>query len=330
MSVLVTGGAGYIGSHMVLALLDAGEQVCVLDNLSTGHRWAVADGATLIVGDVGDQQLVGQTIRDHNVEAIIHFAGSIVVSQSVDDPLAYHHNNTVKTHALIEAAHKGGIKQFIFSSSAAVYGMPEHNPVFEDAPLNPISPYGSSKMMSEIMLKEMALAHEFPYVALRYFNVAGADPDGRAGESRHNVTHLIEVAAQVAHGQRSCFKLFGTDYQTPDGTCVRDYIHVSDLANAHLSALAHLRARGNSAVMNCGYGKGYSVKEVIDAFQEAVGIKFRVETAPRRAGDPDSLVAGVKLIGSKLNWQPRHDDLNTMVREAYNWEKRLMDKGFRT
>ena len=329
MSILVTGGAGYIGSHMVLELLDAGEQVVILDDLSTGHRFAVAQKAKLVVGDIGNRELVRKIIRDENVEAIIHFAGSIVVSESVEAPLAYHHNNTVKTHALLEAAQSSGIKHFIFSSSAAVYGMPQQNPVFEEAPLAPISPYGSSKMMSEIMLREVALAHDFRYVALRYFNVAGADPKGRSGESRHNVTHLIEVAAQVAHGQRPCFKLFGTDYQTPDGTCVRDYIHVSDLASAHSSALSHLRSGGESKVLNCGYGKGYSVREVIDAFQKTVGVEFPVETAARRPGDPDSLVAGASLIGQELNWTPQHDDLNTMVRQAYAWEKHLMEEGFR-
>jgi UDP-glucose 4-epimerase len=329
MSVLVTGGAGYIGSHMVLELLAAGEPVVVLDDLSTGHRWAVADEAILIVGDIGDRQLVSKIIADHNVNAIIHFAGSIVVSESVADPLAYHNNNTIKTHALIEAAHTGKIRHFIFSSSAAVYGMPEQNPVFEKAPLNPISPYGSSKMMSEYMLKETSIAHDFDYVALRYFNVAGADPRGRVGESRHNVTHLIEVAAQVAHGQRDCFNLFGDDYQTPDGTCIRDYIHVSDLARAHMSALRHLRSGGASKVLNCGYGQGYSVREVIEAFKKAVGVEFPVKISSRRAGDPDSLVAGADLIGQELSWRPCHDDLDTMVRQAYAWEKHLMETGFR-
>ena len=329
MSVLVTGGAGYIGSHMALELLDAGERVVILDDLSTGHRFAVSDDCKLVVGDIGNQELVRQIIKDEDVDAIIHFAGSIVVSESVDTPLAYHHNNTVKTHALIEAAQTSGIEHFIFSSSAAVYGMPAQNPVYETASLAPISPYGSSKMMSELMLKEVSAAHDFNYIALRYFNVAGADPQGRSGESRHNVTHLIEVAAQVAHGQRPSFKLFGTNYQTPDGTCVRDYIHVSDLASAHLSALSDLRAGGESKVLNCGYGRGYSVKEVIEAFQKSVGVDFPVETAPRRPGDPDSLVAGADLIGQQLNWTPRHDDLNTMVRQAYAWEKHLMENGFR-
>lgn len=329
MSILVTGGAGYIGSHMVLELLKANESVVVLDNLSTGHRWAVADEATFIEGDVGDRLLVSNIIKDHHIDAIIHFAGSIVVSESVDDPLAYHDNNTVKTCALLTAAQMAGIKHFIFSSSAAVYGMPEQNPVFEDAPLSPISPYGSSKMMSEVMLKEMSVAHDFNYMALRYFNVAGADPEGRTGESRHNVTHLIEVAAQVAHGQREAFKLFGSDYQTPDGTCIRDYIHVSDLASAHMSALQHLRGGGESKILNCGYGKGYSVREVIDAFQKAVGVDFRVEMDQRRAGDPDSLVAGAQRIREELDWSPCHADLNTMVQQAYAWEKHLMEKGFR-
>ncbi len=329
MSVLVTGGAGYIGSHMVLELLASGERVVVLDDLSTGHRWAVADEAALIVGDVGNVELVKETISDHQVSAIIHFAGSIVVPESVADPLGYHENNTVKTHALIKAAQMGGVRHFIFSSSAAVYGMPKQDPIPETAPLNPISPYGSSKMMSEIMLKEVAAAHDFSFVALRYFNVAGADPQGRAGESRQNVTHLIEVAAQVAHGQRQSFRLFGDDYNTPDGTCIRDYIHVSDLAGAHMSALRYLRSGGNSTVLNCGYGRGFSVREVIKAFQAAVGVDFRVEMAERRPGDPDSLVADAGRIGKLLDWQPRHDDLAAMVRQAYAWEKRLMEKGFR-
>ncbi len=327
MSVLVTGGAGYIGSHMVLALNDAGEDVVVLDNLSTGFAWAVAEPAKLVVGDIGDQALVRDLIEQEKVEAIIHFAGSIVVPDSVADPLGYYLNNTCKSRALIECAVETGVKHFIFSSTAAVYGMPEENPVSEEAALNPISPYGSSKLMTEMMLRDTALAFPLNYVALRYFNVAGADPEGRSGQSTPRATHLIKVAVQTALGERPKLDLFGTDYPTPDGTCIRDYIHVSDLVAAHLAALRYLREGGRSEVINCGYGNGYSVFQVIEAVKRVSGVDFPVETVPRRPGDPAALVAGVERIGKVLGWVPQRDDLDQIVADALRWETHLRDRG---
>src|SRR4051812_4664509 len=282
MAVLVTGGAGYIGSHMALALLDAGEAVVVLDNLSTGFAWALPPEARLVVGDMGDQDLVGRLIREHRIDAIAHFAAKIVVPESVADPLGYYFNNTVKSRALIEAAVRGGVEHFIFSSTAAVYGDVDTKPVAEDTPLNPVSPYGRSKLMTEWMLADAAKAHGLRAVVLRYFNVAGADPLGRSGQSTTNATHLIKVAAQTALGERSHIEVFGTDYPTPDGSCLRDYIQVTDLANAHLDALTHLRGGGESLILNCGYGRGYSVLEVIDVVKRVSGRDF--PCACRRAG----------------------------------------------
>jgi len=330
MAVLVTGGAGYIGSHMVLSLVDRGEDVVVLDNLSTGFRWAVAEPAKLIEGDVGDIAAVSEIIGAEEIDAIIHFAGSIVVPDSISDPLGYYLNNTVKSRALMEAAVKGGVKRFIFSSTAAVYGMPETIPVSEDAPFGPISPYGSSKMMTEIMLRDTAFAHDFNYVALRYFNVAGADPLGRSGQSTPRATHLIKVASETALGKRTHLDVFGTDYDTPDGTCIRDYIHVSDLARAHLLALDHLRASGDDLVLNCGYGRGFSVLEVIDAVKRASGVDFEVRLAHRRPGDPAALVAGADRIRERLGWSPERDDLDDIVVDALNWEKKLRESGLNT
>ncbi len=327
MSVLVTGGAGYIGSHMVLQLLDAGEDVVVLDNLSTGARSALPAAAKLIVGDVGDQDLVRALLRCHQIEAIVHFAGSIVVPDSVSDPLGYYHNNTVNSRALLEIAVTCGVEQFIFSSTAAVYGMPEESPVSELAPLCPISPYGSSKLMTEMMLADTARAHNLRYVALRYFNVAGADPQGRSGQSTPRATHLIKVACETALGQRPRLDVFGTDYETADGTCVRDYIHVSDLIAAHMSALQYLRAGGASEVFNCGYGHGYSVFEVIDAVKRVSGANFEVQNSDRRPGDPAALVAAPEKIHDTLGWRPKFDDLDTIVRHALSWEQQLA--GFR-
>ncbi len=323
MAVLVTGGAGYIGSHMVLELTDAGEQVVVLDNLSTGFRWAVAPQAELVVGDIGDQGLVRSIIDRHGVTSIIHFAGSIVVPESVADPLGYYLNNTVKSRALIEVAVKAGVGQFIFSSTAAVYGNPRENPVPETAAPAPMSPYGSSKLMTEIMLADAARAHPLRYVALRYFNVAGADPQGRTGQSTPRATHLIKVACETALGQRPHMDVFGTDYDTVDGTCVRDYIHVKDLARAHMSALAHLNAGGDSDIFNCGYSRGYSVRQVIDAVKRVSGVDFTVRLAPRRPGDPAAIVAASDKIRSTLGWMPEHDDLDMIVRHALDWERQL-------
>lgn len=323
MTVLVTGGAGFIGSHMVLALLDAGERVVVLDNLSTGFRWAVPPAATLVVGDVGDQDLVRTVIRKYAVKAIVHFAGSIVVPESVADPLGYYNNNTVKSRALMEAAVATGIKHFIFSSTAAVYGNPLENPVSETATPAPMSPYGWSKLMTEVMLADAARAHDFRYVALRYFNVAGADPKGRSGQSTPRATHLIKVACETALGQRPHMDVFGTDYPTHDGTCVRDYIHVSDLIRAHVAALDYLRSGGKSDVFNCGYSKGFSVLEVIDAVKRVSGVNFEVRLSPRRAGDPAAIVASSQKIRDALGWQPRNDDLDEIVRHALAWEDQL-------
>jgi UDP-glucose 4-epimerase len=323
MSVLVTGGAGYIGSHMVLELLDTSEPVVVVDNLSTGLAWAVPKGVTLVEGDIGDQDLVRKTIADHRVDAIIHFAGSVVVPDSVADPLGYYLNNTVKSRALLETSVKGGVPHFIFSSTAAVYGMTGDAPVAEDAPLAPISPYGSSKRMTEIMLADAARAHDLRYVALRYFNVAGADPKGRSGQSTPRATHLIKVACETALGKRSHMQVFGTDYPTPDGTCLRDYIHVSDLTRAHMAALRHLRAGGSSDIFNCGYGRGFSVLEVIDAVKRAAGHDFDVRMGPQRPGDPARVVAASERIRRDLAWVPAQDNLDTIVAHALGWEKRL-------
>lgn len=323
MSVLVTGGAGYIGSHMVLELVDAGENVVVIDNLSTGFRWAVAPAATLVVGDIADTDLVKKTIQAHGVTAIIHFAGSIVVPESVADPLYYYSNNTAKSRGLIQCAVETGVKQFIFSSTAAVYGNPQENPVTETAAPAPMSPYGSSKLMTEIMLADTAHAHDFRFVALRYFNVAGADPQGRSGQSTPKATHLIKVACETAIGKRAQIEVFGTDYPTPDGTCVRDYIHVKDLARAHMAALGHLRNGGQSNIFNCGYSKGFSVHEVIAAVKRVSGTNFNVKLSPRRAGDPAAIVAASAKIRSELGWTPEHDDLDTIVAQALAWEKRV-------
>jgi UDP-glucose 4-epimerase len=323
MTVLVTGGAGYIGSHMVHALVDAGERVVVLDNLTTGFDWALAPGASLVVGDAGDQARVAALIAEHGVDAVIHFAASIVVPDSVRDPLGYYRNNTANSRALIETAIKEGVRHFIFSSTAAVYGNPARVPVHEDDPTVPTSPYGSSKLMTEIMLRDAGAAHGLRYVILRYFNVAGADPLGRTGQSTGKATHLIKVAVETALGRRPRMHVFGTDYPTPDGTCIRDYIHVCDLVAAHCEALAHLRGGGASATLNCGYGRGHSVLEVIETVKRVSGVDFEVELAARRAGDPAHLVAACERIHSALGWQPRFNDLETIVTHALAWERRL-------
>jgi UDP-glucose 4-epimerase len=323
MTVLVTGGAGYIGSHMVLELVDAGERVVVLDNLSTGNDWAVAAGVPLVVGDSGDQELVGGIIRQHGVDAIIHFAASIVVPDSVRDPLGYYRNNTANTRALIECAVKNGVRHFIFSSTAAVYGNPAEIPVTETAPTQPISPYGWSKLMSEIMLGDAGRAHGLRHVILRYFNVAGADPLCRAGQSSTMATHLIKVAVEAALGLRGKLDIFGDDYPTPDGSCIRDYIHVSDLARAHSDALRHLRGGAPSLTLNCGYGHGFSVFDVVDTVKRVSGVDFKVDIAPRREGDPAQIVADSQRARAILRWQPRFDDLSTIVAHALAWEREL-------
>lgn len=323
MTILVTGGAGYIGSHMVWQLLDAGEDLVVIDNLVTGFRWAVPPQVTLVVGDIGDQDLVRTVMRKHAISAVIHFAGSVVVPDSVSDPLGYYHNNTVRSRALIEAAVQMGVKHFIFSSTAAVYGNPKETPVSEEATPAPMSPYGSSKLMTEIMLADTARAHDFRFTALRYFNVAGADPKGRTGQSTRGATHLIKVACETALGKRSHIDVFGTDYPTPDGTCMRDYIHVTDLVRAHISALSYLRKGGKSDIFNVGYSKGYSVLEVLDSVKRVSGKAFDVRLSARRAGDPAGIVAASAKVRSTLGWEPKHDDLDAIVRQALAWEDHL-------
>ncbi|MDE1173270.1 MAG: UDP-glucose 4-epimerase GalE [Parvibaculaceae bacterium] len=323
MSTLVTGGAGYIGSHMVLNLADAGEEVAVIDNLSTGFQWAVHPSAHLYQGDIADEALLDKVIRDHRVTSIIHFAGSIVVPESLADPLKYYFNNTANSRTLIERAVKGGVENFIFSSTAAVYGMPDADMVDEDAVLKPISPYGTSKLMTEWMLRDTAHAHGLKYAALRYFNVAGADARGRTGQSTASATHLIKVASQAALGLRSHIEVYGQDYPTRDGTCIRDYIHVADLANAHSAALAHLRTGGESFVANCGYGKGFSVNEVLASVERVSGKSFDIRHGSRRPGDPARLVSNPARLKSLVDWKPAYEDLDTIVAHALAWEDRL-------
>ncbi|MEQ9635204.1 MAG: UDP-glucose 4-epimerase GalE [Devosia marina] len=326
MTVLVTGGAGYIGSHMVLNLADAGEKIVVLDNLVTGFDWAIDGRAIFETGDAGDTEHVLGLIEKHAITEIIHFAGSIVVPESVVNPLKYYGNNTATSRNLIEAAVKGGVKHFIFSSTAAVYGMTGLDPVVEETPLNPMSPYGRSKLMTEWMLADVAAAHDITYGVLRYFNVAGADPQKRSGQSTPEATHLIKVACQAALGQREKMDIFGTDYETPDGTCVRDYIHVTDLIAAHALLLKHLRGGGESTTLNCAYGRGYSVREVVDTVRKVSGVDFRADEGPRRAGDPASITATGEKVRQMLGWVPQHDDLEEIVDTAFNWERHLMTR----
>ena len=327
MGVLVTGGAGYIGSHMVWELLDHGEDVVVLDNLTTGFDWAVPERARLVVGDIGDLDLVCDLIAEADIDTIVHFAGSVVVPESVEDPLKYYKNNTSNTRTLLEAAVRGGVDKFIFSSTAAVYGAPmTSGPLREDAILNPVSPYGASKLMSEMMVRDTALAHGMRYVMLRYFNVAGADPMKRAGQSTDGATHLIKIACETALGKRSHMAIFGTDYDTPDGTCVRDYIHVSDLVNAHYAALNFLRQGGLKFTANCGYSRGYSVREVVEAVQRISGNAFPVVEEKRRAGDPPRLVSNSHRLQNRLDWKPQHDNLDEIIETALAWESELNHK----
>jgi len=325
MTILVTGGAGYIGSHMVHALTDAGESVVVLDNLSTGFDWAVPKSVPLVAGETGDQALVAALIAREGIDAVIHFAASIVVPDSVADPLGYYRNNTVNSRALIETAIKAGVRHFIFSSTAAVYGNPRRIPINEDDAALPMSPYGSSKLMTEVMLRDAGAAHGLSYLILRYFNVAGADPAMRTGQSTKGATHLIKVAVETALGLRPMIEVFGTDYDTPDGTCIRDYIHVSDLVRAHCDALRHLRKGGASMTLNCGYGHGFSVLEVIDSVKRVSGVDFKVAMSGRRPGDPAAIVADAGRIRSMLGFTPQFDDLETIVGHALAWERRLAD-----
>ena len=324
MPVLVTGGAGYIGSHAVLALLDAGWPVVVIDDLSTGFAWAVPREAHFVRGDIADSDLVARLIAEHRIGAVMHFAGSIIVPESVAQPLKYYENNTVKSRALIESAVKGGVGHFIFSSTAATYGIPDRVPVPETARTEPINPYGWSKLMTERMLKDSAAAYDMNYCALRYFNVAGADPKGRSGQSTKGATHLIKVAVEAALGSRDHVDVYGTDYDTPDGTGVRDYIHVSDLAAAHLAALQRLiAAPGESMILNCGYGRGFSVLEVLDSVDRVTNLSIKRRVSPRRPGDPPALVANNEAILSTLPWRPERDDLNIIVNDALAWERSL-------
>ncbi len=327
LPVLVTGGAGYIGSHAVLALKDAGWPVAVIDNLVTGFRWAVPDDVPFYEGDIEDAALLARIFAEQGTRAIMHFAGSVVVPESVSDPLKYYHNNTAKTRSLIAAAVAAGVPHFIFSSTAATYGIPDVAAVTEDTPQVPINPYGMSKLMSEYMLRDTAAAHPINFCALRYFNVAGADPQGRTGQSTAGATHLIKVAVEAALGKRESVGVFGTDFATPDGTGVRDYIHVSDLAAAHVLALQALIADpARSLTMNCGYGRGYSVLEVLDAVDRVTNQQIKRVMSPRRPGDPDSLISDNARIKATLPWVPQHADLDTIVAHAVQWERKLGER----
>src|SRR3979411_1602918 len=322
MTILITGGAGFIGGHTVLAFLDRGEIPIVLDDLSTGNRAAVPSGVPFFAGDVGDTELGLRLVQNHRMDAILHFAAKIVVPESVADPLNYYLNNTVKTHALLQATVRGNVKHFVFSSTAAVYGNPSVTPVSETADPGPLSPYGRSKLMSEHMLVDASKAYDLRYVILRYFNVAGADPAGRLGQSTPGATHLIQVALEQELRRRSCMSIYGSDYPTPDGTCVRDYVHVADLARAHLAAMDYLRHGGESRTFNCGYGRGYSVREVVDAVRRGAGVDFEIRQAPRRAGDPASIVANSDQV-MKLGWKPELNDLPTMIEILHKWHNMM-------
>jgi len=320
MTVLITGGAGYIGSHAVLAFLAADMPVVVLDDLSTGRRAAVPDGVPFVQGSIGDADTVDRVIADHKISAVVHFAGSIIVPESVENPLLYYANNTAASRVLIERCVAAGIRHFLFSSTAAVYGMPRVVPIPETCAGAPINPYGRSKLMTEMMLRDTHAAHGLVYGALRYFNVAGADPALRTGQVSRQATHLIKIASQVVTGQRDHIQVFGDDYDTPDGTCIRDYIHVSDLADAHVQALRHMRKDNKPLILNCGYGRGYSVRQVLETVQAVAGQRIDIRQAPRRPGDPPILVADAAAIRRRLGWTPRHDKLEFIVRTALDWE----------
>jgi UDP-glucose 4-epimerase len=322
-TILVTGGAGYIGSHVVRQLVESGEQVIVLDNLVTGFRPAVL-GAELMIGETGDRPLTELLLRSRGVDTVMHFAAHTIVPESVENPLKYYGNNTCSTRALLESCLAAGVSHFVFSSTAAVYGIPANGLASEDSPTAPINPYGASKLMSEWMLRDLALASPMRYVTLRYFNVAGSDPQGRIGQATRHATLLTKVACEAAVGKRSHVSIFGTDYATPDGTGVRDYIHVEDLADAHLKALTYLRGGGESITLNCGYGHGYSVREVLASVERVGNMRLDVREEPRRAGDPPTLVASAERVRSVLGWTPRYDDLDTIVRTALAWERKLL------
>jgi len=324
MTILVTGGAGYIGSHTVHALTQAGADVVVIDNLSTGFSQFLPEGVPLFIGDAADENLVEGVIAAHGVESIIHFAGSVVVPDSLRDPLGYYRNNTMTTRNLLNAAVRCNVRRFIFSSTAAVYGNADQMPVPEEAPTCPLSPYGMSKLMTEIMLHDVAAAHDMRYVVLRYFNVAGADPDARMGLATAGATHLLKIAVEAATGQRAKIDVFGTDYPTPDGSCIRDFIHVTDLAEAHRAALAYLDGGGASVTLNCGYGRGYSVLETIRAVRRASGRNFAIQHAERRPGDIMTMIADTARIRATLDWTPRFDDIDTIARHALAWEEKLL------
>ena len=323
MSVLVTGGAGYIGSHMVQALLDHEERVVVVDNLSTGIRQSVNSQATFVLGDVSDGPLLSRVIQEHGIDAVIHFAGSIIVPESVENPTLYYANNTAASLTLVRACLKHAVPHFVFSSTAAVYGSSDTPVVTEDSPTNPVNPYGQSKLMVEHILTDVSQAHPFRYHALRYFNVAGADLQGRRGQSTPRATHLIKRACEVALGKQPCLDIFGTDFPTPDGTGVRDYIHVADLVEAHLLALNAMRNGASSSVYNCGYGRGLSVNDIIRAVENASGRPLPTRKMPRRAGDPARLIADSTRLQKQLGWRPRHADIGTIVGSAFNWERQL-------
>jgi len=325
MRILVTGGAGYIGSHAVKALGKAGHEICVFDNLSTGHEWAVLSGK-LVRGDLEDRAAIDSVLREFRPEAVMHFAAYIQVEESVREPLKYYRNNVANSLTLLEAMRANGVGRFIYSSTAAVYGIPEHIPVRETAPLLPINPYGMTKVMIERVLADLSAATDFRYVALRYFNVAGADPGGELGQAYKEATHLITRALKTAHGEFAKLYIYGTDYPTPDGTCIRDYIHVDDLAEAHVQALDHLFGTGQSDVMNCGYGSGYSVREVVETAKRVTGIDFPVEETGRRAGDPPALVADSTKLMQATGWKPKFNNLEYIIKTAWEWEKKLRSR----
>ena len=322
MKIFVTGGAGYIGSHVVKALGEAGHDILVYDNLSTGHAWAILYGQ-LVEGDLADKPKIDAAVKSFKPEGVIHFAASIQVEESMRKPLMYYRNNVINTMNLLDVLSENGVRNFIYSSTAATYGIPDEMPVKETAPLRPINPYGASKVMIEQVLRDLDQAEGFPYVALRYFNVAGADAQARIGQAYKESTHLITRALKTAKGESEKLRIFGTDYPTPDGTCVRDYIHVDDLAQAHLLALEYLANKGNSETMNCGYGHGFSVKEVVTAAKAVTGVDFPVEETGRRAGDPPEIVADSSRLRAKTGWKPMHDDLEFIIRTAWEWEKKL-------